>query len=170
MIRWSLEGIIVTLEQHDYCTIPVICAIQYRGGTHMLRHMGMCHQNGLLFHQKSLDMGPNLVKKSLEEGPISQILPKNCKISCFWNRKTLRKGSRFAKISKKLSNQPFFEWEKSYTVRLLFKKFTQHYETYEPTNCCVKIIHNLCKTVHNLCNFFTQQLVGSYVSQCHVKF
>ena len=64
-----------------------------------------------------------------------------------------------------------------YTVRPLFKKFTQHCETYEPTNCCVKKIHNLCKIVHNLCkivhklcNFFTQLLVGSYVSQCCVKF
>ena len=64
-----------------------------------------------------------------------------------------------------------------YTVRPLFKKFTQHCETYEPTNCCVKKIHNLCKILHNLCkilhklcNFFTQLLVGSYVSQCCVKF
>ena len=64
-----------------------------------------------------------------------------------------------------------------YTVRPLFKKFTQHCETYEPTNCCVKkihnlckIFHNLCKIVHKLCNFFTQLLVGSYVSQCCVKF
>ena len=40
------------------------------GGTHMFRHTGMCHPNELLFHQKSLDMGPILVKKSLEEGPI----------------------------------------------------------------------------------------------------
>ena len=65
----------------------------------------------------------------------------------------------------------------AYTVRPLFKKFTQHCETYEPTNCCVKklhnlckIVHNLCKIVHKLCNFFTQLLVGSYVSQCCVKF
>ena len=65
----------------------------------------------------------------------------------------------------------------SCTVRPLFKKFTQHCETYEPTNCCVKklhnlckIVHNLCKIVHKLCNFFTQLLVGSYVSQCCVKF
>ena len=48
-----------------------------------------------------------------------------------------------------------------HTVRPLFKKFTQHCETYEPTNCCVKklhnlckIVHNLCKIVHKLCNFF----------------
>ena len=58
----------------------------------------------------------------------------------------------------------------TYTVRPLFKKFTQHCETYEPTNCCVKKIHNLCKIVHKLCNFFTQLLLGLYVSQCCVKF
>ena len=56
------------------------------------------------------------------------------------------------------------------TVRPLFKKFTQHCETYETTNSCVKklhnlckILHNLCKIVHKLCYFFTQLLVGSYV-------
>ena len=51
----------------------------FGGGTHMLRHMAMCCANGLLFHQKSLDMGPILVKKSLEKGSISQKLQKNCK-------------------------------------------------------------------------------------------
>ena len=30
----------------------------------------------------------------------------------------------------------------SCTVRPLFKKFTQHCETYESTNCCVKKLHN----------------------------
>ena len=49
----------------------------------MLRHTGMCHPNGLLFHQKYLDMGPILVKKSLEEGPISQKLKKNVKSAVF---------------------------------------------------------------------------------------
>ena len=60
---------------------------------------------------------------------------------------------------------------RNYTVRPLFKKFTQHCETYEPINCCVKKLHNLCKIVHNLCKivhklciFFTQLLVGSYIS------
>ena len=49
---------------------------------HMLRYTGMCRPNGLLFHQKSLVMGPILVKKSLK-GPISQNLRKNGKISRF---------------------------------------------------------------------------------------
>ena len=84
------------------------------GGTHMWRHTGMCRLNGLLFHQISLDMGPSLVKKkSLEEGPISQTLRKNCKISHFGGRKTLEMGLDFRKFWKKLSIQPFFEWEKS---------------------------------------------------------
>ena len=52
------------------------------GGTHMLRHTGMCHPNGLLFHQKSLDMGPISVKK------------------------ILRRGSNFTKIAKILYKQP----------------------------------------------------------------
>ena len=51
------------------------------------------------FHQKSLDMGPILVKKSLEEGLISQKLQKTCKISRFWGKKPLRNESRFAKIT-----------------------------------------------------------------------
>ena len=49
----------------------------------MLKHTGMCRPNGLLFHPKYLDMGSILVKQSLEEGPISQKLQTNCKISHF---------------------------------------------------------------------------------------
>ena len=63
----------------------------------MSRHTGMCRPNGLLFHQKSLHIGPILSNKSLEEGPITHKLQKNCKISHFWGRKSLRNGSRFAK-------------------------------------------------------------------------
>ena len=65
---------------------------------------GGCRPNGLLFHQKSLNIGSILVKKSLE-GPISQN-KRNCTIrppSRFWHRKTLTNGSQFAKISRKLS-------------------------------------------------------------------
>ena len=35
------------------------------GGAHTLRPTGMCCPNGLLFHQKSLDMGPILFKNIL---------------------------------------------------------------------------------------------------------
>ena len=50
----------------------------------MFRHMGMCCPNGLLFHQKSVDVGPILVKQILGEGPISQKLKKkNGKVSRF---------------------------------------------------------------------------------------
>ena len=85
-------------------SLPTLRAEPGWGGPHMLRHTGMCRTNGLLFHQKSLDMGPILVKKSLEEGPILQKLQKNCKISCFWGWKPLRIEPRFAKISKKQSS------------------------------------------------------------------
>ena len=36
-------------------------------------------------------------------------------------------------------------------------------------NLCT-ILHKLCTILHKLCIFFTQQLVGSYVSQCCVNF
>ena len=77
------------------------------GGTHMLRHTGMCRPNGLLFHQKILRHGSHFGEKKLsEEGPISQNFQKkkkkkNCKIICFWGRKILRYGSQFAKMLKK---------------------------------------------------------------------
>ena len=72
------------------------------GGTHMLRHTGMCRPNGSLFHQESLDMlGPILVKKSSDEGPISQKLRKIWKICRFEAEKPLEMGLDFAKISKK---------------------------------------------------------------------
>ena len=58
----------------------------------------------------------------------------------------------------------------SYTVKPLFKKFTQRSVTYEPTNCCVRKLHKLCKILHKLCNFLTQQLVGSYVTLHCVNF
>ena len=99
---------------------------QSRGGTHMLRHTGMCRPNGLLFHQKSLDMGPTLVKKILRGGSHFSKFAKNCKISRFWGRKTLRNGSRFAKISKKLSIYPFFEWKKSLDMGRGFRPRAAH--------------------------------------------
>ena len=89
----------------------------------MLRHTGMCRPNGLLFHQKSLDM----VKKSLEEGTISQKLQKNCKINHFWGRKTLRNRSPFAKNwGGGMSNQLFFEGEKSLDMGSGFRPQTAH--------------------------------------------
>ena len=75
------------------------------GGTHMLRHTGMCCPNGLLFHQKSLDMGPILQQKKKiprRWSHFSKIAKKKiCQISRFWGRKALRNGSRFAEILKK---------------------------------------------------------------------
>ena len=46
-------------------------ASKTRGDTLTLQHMGMCRPNGLLFHQKSLDMGPILIKRILRRGSIS---------------------------------------------------------------------------------------------------
>ena len=70
------------------------------GGTHMLRHTGMCRPNGLLFHQKSLDMGPILVKKILTV-PFHKNCKKIVKSAIFEVEKTLRNGSQFTNISKK---------------------------------------------------------------------
>ena len=60
------------------------------GDTHMLRHV--CRPNGLLFHQKPVDMGPILVKKSLEEGPSEQKLQKLVKLVVFEAEKPLQMG------------------------------------------------------------------------------
>ena len=62
----------------------------FPGDTHMLRHTGMCRPNGLLFHQKSLDMGPILVRQILRGG---SHFNKVHTISRFWGRKILRNGS-----------------------------------------------------------------------------
>ena len=71
----------------------------------------MCHPNGLVFHQNSLDKDPILVKKSLLEGPISPKLQKkkNLKSAIFEAEKPLKMSPDFAKISKKLLDQPFFD-------------------------------------------------------------
>ena len=95
----------------------------------------MCHPNGLLFHQKSLNMGPILVKKSLEEGPISQKLQKkkkkkNVKSTIFEVVKPLRSGSRFVKILSQKQKQniksAFFEGEKSLDMGRGFRPWTAH--------------------------------------------
>ena len=90
----------------------------WQGGTLMLKHTGMCRPNGLLSHQKSLDMGPILVKKiytrrshftkiekkivksaifevekPLEMGPdLRKFWKKNVKSAVFWGSKILRYG------------------------------------------------------------------------------
>ena len=66
----------------------------------MLRHTGMCRPNGLLFQQKSLDMGPILVKKSLEEGPISNKSRKKVKSAIFEVEKPLEMGPDLRKFQK----------------------------------------------------------------------
>ena len=79
-------------------------------GSHMLRHTGMCCWNGLLFFTKKIeDIGPILVKLSLEEGRISQKLQKTKqanKTKIMVNSGVERKPSemRPEKILKKKSN------------------------------------------------------------------
>ena len=73
------------------------------GGTHMLRHTGMCRPNGLLFHQKSLDMDPLLFKKILWRGShFTKIATKkNAKSAVFEVEKPLEMGPDLQKKSKK---------------------------------------------------------------------
>ena len=67
--------------------------------SHMLRYAGKCRSNGFLFHQKSLDMGPILVKK------------------------ILREGSRFTRIAKTIVKSANFEAEKPLEIGLDLRKF-----------------------------------------------
>ena len=73
----------------------------------MLRHTGMCHPNGLLFHQKSLDMGPTLVKKNpYRRVPFHKICEKKCKISrLLRQKKPLQMGLDLRKLTKKKQQQ-----------------------------------------------------------------
>ena len=66
----------------------------------MLKHMEMCHPNGLLFHQKSFDMGPILVPK-----------------------KILRIGSHFTKKCKKVVKSAIFEVETPLEIGPSLRKF-----------------------------------------------
>ena len=80
----------------------------------MLRHAGMCCPNGLLFHQKSLDMGPILVKIILRRGShFTKIVKKKLKSAIFEVEKPLEMGPDLRKKKKKnMLNQPCFEGEK----------------------------------------------------------
>ena len=80
----------------------------------------MCLPNGLLFHQKSLDMGPILVKKSFEESSITHNLRKMVKSAFFEAAKPfIEMGLDLQNFEKKncLFNRfcfvLFFEQEKS---------------------------------------------------------
>ena len=67
----------------------------------MLSHTGMCRPNGSLFHQKSLDMGPILVKKILRGGSHStKIAKKNVKSAVFEAEKPLEMGLDLQKFRK----------------------------------------------------------------------
>ena len=88
-------------NKHDTLQVYIVIVVGKAwggGGTHMLRHTWMCRPNGLVFHQKSLDKGPILVKKKSEEGPVSPKLQKN---KPFFEAETIKNGSQFTKIKKK---------------------------------------------------------------------
>ena len=62
-----------------------------------------------------------------------------------------------------------WSWSRPNLNGTLFNKFTQPCETYEPTNCCVKKLHNLCKILHKLCNF-SYTTVGRFTCFSVVSF
>ena len=55
-----------------------------------------------------------------------------------FNWLTLTSEMHFVKFHPEVASCLLSRGKRKYTVRPLFKKFTQHCETYEPTNCCVK--------------------------------
>ena len=61
------------------------------GGTHILRHTGMCHNFGLLFEKKSLNMGPIFQEKIPKCGSDFQNFPEN------FEKKLLKMGTFFLK-------------------------------------------------------------------------
>ena len=99
-------GMCVTYIKCTACGLQVCIHRGYRpGGTHILRHRGMCRSKGPLFHKKSLNMG---AKISLKMGLFSQIFgcspSKHMKIvknwPIFWE-KSLKMGNFSAKITHK---------------------------------------------------------------------
>ena len=72
--------------------------LDLEGGTHMLKHTGMCPQMGYFFHQKPFDMVPFWSKKSLPGG--SHFTHKKCKISHFWGRNPFKMGPDLQKFWK----------------------------------------------------------------------
>ena len=62
-----------------------------------VKSYGMCRPNGLVFHQKSLDMGPILVKKILRRG---FYFKKIVKSAVFETEKPLEMGPDLRKVLK----------------------------------------------------------------------
>ena len=91
-----------------------VCVCVTVGDTHMLRYTGMCRPNGLHFHQKSLDMGPILVKKSLEEVPFHKNCENIVKSAGFEVAKPLEMGLNLRK--------KFFRGKKRQISRFLREK------------------------------------------------
>ena len=71
------------------------------GGGHILRHSGMFHCNGSLFHKKSLNMGPIFYKSIPKYGFLFSSkfpkfrTPKNCEKWAYIARKIPKNGYLF---------------------------------------------------------------------------
>ena len=81
---------------------------QPQWGGDMLRHTGMCSLIGLLFHPKSLDIGPILIKELLRRGSHFKIAKKLVKSAIIKIEKPLEMGPDLQNFEKQ-SNQPCFE-------------------------------------------------------------
>ena len=84
------------------------------GVTHISRHAGMCCSNGSLFHQKSLNIGPNFYKNISKQGSIFPkiwtnvlILKKKILKMCTFSVKiTCKNGYRFWSSSRTSLSKP----------------------------------------------------------------
>ena len=70
------------------------------GGTHMLRHTGMCHPHGLLFHQKYLDMWSHFAQNPYGRVPFHKNCEKMVKSAVFETEKPLEMGLNMRKFRK----------------------------------------------------------------------
>ena len=53
-------------------------------------------------------------------------------------------------------NSVSFPFPESTLLDHCLKKIKQHCETYEPTDCYVRKLHNLCTILHNLCTILNK--------------
>ena len=81
----------------------------WREGVSDVKAYGDVLPKWVTFSAKSLEMGSILIKKSQEEGPISQKLWKIVKSAILKIEKPLEMGPHLQKFWKKLLNQLFFE-------------------------------------------------------------
>ena len=95
-----IQSISNILCKHDIIIACIRMIRQVYWGDPMIRHIGMCCQNGLLFHQKSLDMahmGPKYGQKIFRGSHFTKIAQKKKK----------KKKNQTNKQTNTLVNQPF---------------------------------------------------------------